>query len=261
MRRSFLAERGYTTAVLDGRMAESGRDTGEQSREPPGKPRIVPISPRMIHYDDPEADVLSPIDFRSEADAHAWVAAADRDRPWRDPLRLRFAELIGSLPSGSSVLELGSGPGLLAECILERCNTITSYTLLDFSEPMLSMSRTRLARFSSARFVNGDFKSSGWAAALDRRYSAVIAMQSVHEIRHKRHVPRLYRDISTLLPSGGRLMVCDGVPRDASLRWTCLNMTPEEQVAAFTEAGFVDVVIDRRIEQMVLVTGRHPSQE
>jgi hypothetical protein len=64
-------------------------------------------------------------------------------------------------------------------------------------------------------------------------------MQSVHEVRHKRHVPRLYQDVRQLRRPGGSLMVCDGVPRDASLRWTSLNVTPEEQITAFTEAGFV----------------------
>jgi SAM-dependent methyltransferase len=212
----------------------------------------------MRHDTDSDADVPSPIDLRSEADARAWVDAADRDRPWRSTLRLRFAELVGTLPAGSSVLELGSGPGLLAECILERCDNVTSYTLLDFSEPMLSMSRARLERFSSARFVNRDFKSAGWNATLEPPYSAVVTMQSVHEIRHKRHVPRLYQEVRQLLRPGGCLMVCDGVPRDASWRWTSLNMTPEEQIAAFTEAGFVDIVLDLVIEQKVLVTGKVP---
>jgi cyclopropane fatty-acyl-phospholipid synthase-like methyltransferase len=211
-----------------------------------------------VHYTDPSADVPSPIDFRSEADARAWADAADRDRPWRTTLRLRFAELVGTLPAGSSVLELGSGPGLLAECILERCNNVTRYTLLDFSEPMLSMSRARLERFPSAQFVNRDFKSADWNAELESPYSAVVAMQSVHEIRHKRHVPRLYHDVRQLLRPGGSLMVCDGVPRDTSLRWTSLSMTPEEQITAFTEAGFMDIVLDRLVDQKVLVTGRVP---
>lgn len=210
-------------------------------------------------YADPDADVPSPIDFRSEADARAWVDAADRDRPWRSTLRVRFAELVGTLPADASVLELGCGPGLLAECILERCSNVTRYTLLDFSEPMLSMSRARLERFPFARFVNRDFKFEGWNAGLELPYSAVVAMQSVHEVRHKRHVPRLYQDVRQLLRPGGSLMVCDGVPRDASLRWTSLNMTPGEQIAAFTEAGFVDIVLDRVIEQKVLVTGKVPT--
>ncbi|HVJ16613.1 MAG TPA: class I SAM-dependent methyltransferase [Polyangiaceae bacterium] len=209
-----------------------------------------------INYTDPDADVPSPIDLRREEDARAWVEQADKDRPWRSVLRLRFAELIRALPAGVNVLELGSGPGLLAECILERCSNVTSYTLFDFSAPMLSMSRARLQKFECARFVDGDFKSANWANALQPPYSAVVAMQSVHEIRHKRHVPGLYREVRQLLAPGGMLMVCDGVPRDTSLRWTSLCMTPEEQFAAFAGAGFTDIALDCAIEQKVLVTGK-----
>jgi hypothetical protein len=36
-----------------------------------------------ITYTDPDADVPSPIDFRSEPDARAWVDDTDTDRPWR----------------------------------------------------------------------------------------------------------------------------------------------------------------------------------
>ncbi len=212
-----------------------------------------------IDYTDPEADVPSPIDLRCEADARAWVEAAERDRPWRVGIRLRFAELVGALPVGASLLELGSGPGLLAECILERCSNVSHYTLLDFSEPMLAMSRARLERFSSVRFIHADFKTPDWVCALQPPYSAVIAMQSVHELRHKRHTQRLYRDVHRLLMPGGRLMVCDGVPRDESLRWTSLNMTPDEQVAAFDGAAFTEIALERVHELMVLVSGRVPA--
>ena len=59
-----------------------------------------------MDYTDPEADVPSPVDFRSQAEVYEWVAGAEKDRPWRNTLRLRFAELVGALPAGSSVLEL-----------------------------------------------------------------------------------------------------------------------------------------------------------
>jgi enamine deaminase RidA (YjgF/YER057c/UK114 family) len=44
-------------------------------------------------------------------------------------MRIRFAELVAGLPSGSRVLELGAGPGLLAECVLERCANLASYIM------------------------------------------------------------------------------------------------------------------------------------
>ena len=212
----------------------------------------------MIDYTNPEEDVPSPIDLRSEADARAWADAADRVRPWRDQFRARFAELVRELPPGAQVLELGAGPGWLAERILEDCAGVASYTLLDFSEPMLAMSRARLQRFPAARFVLGDFKSDGWCEALHPPYSVVVAMQAVHEIRHKRHVPELYRQVQGMLAPGGCLLVCDHTPKDDSLRWTSLHMTAHEQLDAMAFAGFTEVRVDRAHEGLYLVAARRP---
>jgi hypothetical protein len=51
-----------------------------------------------------------------------------------------------------SVLELGSGPGLLAARVLETCaGAIERYVLLDHSPPMLEMSRARVAGYAAVR--------------------------------------------------------------------------------------------------------------
>jgi cyclopropane fatty-acyl-phospholipid synthase-like methyltransferase len=172
-------------------------------------------------------------------------------------MRQNFAELLGKLPPGASVLELGSGPGYLAECVFERCTNVESYTLLDFSEVMLGLSRNRLARFPAARFVNADFRTADWTRALSPPYSTVIAMQAVHEVRHKRHAPGLYRQIRKLLVPNGLIAVCDGTPQDGSELWrTSLLMTAEEQLHALASAGFLGAVLDRSIGPMVLATGR-----
>ena len=78
-------------------------------------------------------------------------------------------------------------------------------------------------------------------------------MQAVHEIRHKRHVPKLYQQIRSLLAPGGRLLVCDHTPKDDSLRWTSLHMTAREQLEAMALAGFTETRVDREIEGMYLV--------
>jgi ubiquinone/menaquinone biosynthesis C-methylase UbiE len=210
----------------------------------------------VVAYSNPDEDVPSPIDLRTEEDAHAWANAAESARPWRAGLRHRIAEIVSELPHNARVLELGSGPGFLAECVLDQCPNVTSYTLFDFSEPMLSMSRARLARFPAAQFIHGDFKSADWFASLQAPYSAVLAMQAVHEIRHKRHAPLLYRQVRSVLAPGGQLLVCDHIPKDSSLRWTSLHMTAQEQLDALTTAGFHDARIDQTIERMVLAVGR-----
>jgi ubiquinone/menaquinone biosynthesis C-methylase UbiE len=191
--------------------------------------------------DDPLADVPSGIDLRVREDAAEWVATADRKRPWRASLRATFAELLRALdPPPRRLLELGGGPGLLAEAVLDAC-AVDEYVLLDFSPAMLEMARARLAARANVRFVLADFKQPGWTAALPSRFDAVLAMQSVHEIRHKRHVPELYRQLRTILRPGGLLIVCDHTPPDDSARMTALHATEAEQHSALSSAGFDQV--------------------
>ena len=191
--------------------------------------------------DDWDQGVPSPIDLRDPSDASEWAAAADRTRPWRNQIRKAIAELLHATnPAPRRVLELGAGPGLLADAILQVCS-LDNYTLFDFSQPMLDMSRARLAIHPSATFVCGDFKLPDWTEHLPAPFDVVVAMQSVHEIRHKRRVPGLYRQVRGLLRPGGLLVVCDHTPPDDSARFTALHSTEAEQHAAFGAAGFVDI--------------------
>jgi SAM-dependent methyltransferase len=208
-----------------------------------------------VAADDP-GDVQSPIDLRDPVDAGTWAREADVKRPWRDEVRGAFAALVSaaSLPV-RRVLELGSGPGLLAERIL-RCCAVERYTLLDFSPSMLELSRARIGDHPAAVFVLGDFKQPGWAAALDVPFDAVVTMQAVHEVRHKRHVPELYRKVAGTLRSGGMLLVCDHVPPDATARMTALHSTEAEQHAALIAAGFVDVTTHALVRGLYLCLGR-----
>ena len=214
----------------------------------------------VIHYTDPNSDVPPGVDFLDPGQVRDWTAACEVDKPWRVPMRNRFAELVALLPPGSRLLELGSGPGLLAECVLERCANVASYTLLDFSHPMLNLSRERLKRFPVAQFVNANFKVPDWTEALNPPYTAVIAMQSVHEIRHKRHIPGLYRQLRQVLAPGGMVAVCDGTPEDTDVLWRrSLFLTLDEQIEALASTGFADVALDRAVGNIVLVAGRISS--
>jgi SAM-dependent methyltransferase len=143
--------------------------------------------------------VPSPIDLRDASDAQAWADGAESARPGRSQIRARIADEVARLPAGARVLELGSGPGFLAEEILVRCPNLARYTLFDFSPPMLVMSCSRLSRFAQAEFVEGDFKAPRWPLALSRPYDAVLAMQAVHEVRHKLHGDRRSRRLDTAL--------------------------------------------------------------
>src|SRR5215470_10829197 len=92
-------------------------------------------------------------DWDSTGEVAAWAEEADRIRPWRAQIRDHIARHVATLPPGARVLELGSGPGFLAHRVLQRCPNLGGYTLLDFSGPMLALSRERLAMFPAASFV------------------------------------------------------------------------------------------------------------
>lgn len=213
-----------------------------------------------IHYTDPQKDVPPGVNFLDAEQARVWVEACEVGKPWREPMRRRFTGIVSALPSGAKVLELGFGPGYLAESVLESCPQVESYTLLDFSEHMLELSKERLSGFKAARFIKADFKTQNWYRELDPPYTSVLAMQAIHEIRHKRHVPAFYGVIRGLLGADGLLAVCDGTPRDAGVLWQAsLHMTAEEQLEAFAAAGFSEIGLDQEIGSMILVTGRAPG--
>src|SRR5678809_699640 len=109
-----------------------------------------------------EQDVPYGNDWDSAAEAVAYGEAADRARPWRSAIRDHIADRVAALGPRARVLELGSGPGLLAHRVLQRCPDLETYALMDFSEPMLALSRERLAAFPAASFVLASFKSEDW---------------------------------------------------------------------------------------------------
>lgn len=193
-------------------------------------------------------DVPSPIDLRDPETARAWAEKADRTRPWRQRIREVIAvEIAGA----QRVLELGSGPGQLAQCVLAR---EVSYTCLDFSPAMHELARERCG--DRASYVVGDFKQPGWSHGLGE-FDAVITMQAVHELRHKRHAAALYREVCDIAPL---LVVCDHEPMlTAKTRFTpdqlrALNATCDEQHAFLRAAGFAPRTV-LTVENMYVITG------
>jgi ubiquinone/menaquinone biosynthesis C-methylase UbiE len=194
-------------------------------------------------------------DWHSAEEVAAWAEEADRIRPWRARIRDHIARRLARLPAGARVLELGSGPGFLAHRVLQRCPNVEGYTLLDFSEPMLALSRERLAMFPAASFVLASFKSEDWPRRVGGPFDCVLSMQAVHELRHKRHALRLYEQAYRVLAVPGRIMICDHTPFDDSPKSRALYMTEREQRDALMEARFTDVHVELRMDSLVLYAG------
>lgn len=194
-------------------------------------------------------------DWDSAPVVAGWANVADQKRPWRSQIRDHIADIVATLPQRARVLELGSGPGFLAHRVLDRCPSIESYILLDFSEHMLALSRECLVAFPAATFVLGSFKSEDWTRHVEGPFDCVLAMQSVHELRHKRHAIRLYEQVYQVLSAPGLFLICDHLPFDDSPTSKALYMTERQQHQTLATAGFSNVHTELSMNGLVLYAG------
>ena len=185
-------------------------------------------------------DIPSPIDLRLTQDARDWADAAMVKRPWRVEFFARISEELAALHRPLSILELGSGPGFLAQHLLTALQAST-YTALDFSSAMHQLARERLGDLAErVTFVEADFCRSGWTDGLPC-VDAVVSVQAVHELRHKRHAAGFYKAVRRVLKSSGTLLVCDHYSGEGGMSNGMLFMTPDEQEVALKNGGFQDI--------------------
>ena len=187
-------------------------------------------------------DVPSPIDLRLMADARPWSETALARRPVRPEFFDAFAREIGH--DGARVLELGSGPGFLADHLLRAWPTL-ALVALDFSPAMHQLADERLGeRAARVRFVERSFRDAAWSDGLGP-FDAVVTHQAVHELRHKDYATTLHSQVRPLLAAGGRYLVCDHFLGEGGLSNDQLYMTVDEQRDALLRAGFarVDTVL------------------
>ena len=191
--------------------------------------------------DSSPIDVPSPIDLRAMADAQEWEGSAMSKRPWRTEFFDCFAAALGSQsPPVSRVLELGSGPGFLAQRLLAVLPSV-SYVALDFSPAMHQLAARRLGALAQrVQFVERSFLDAEWTAGLGE-FDAVVTHQAAHEVRHKSRASTLHSQVARLLRPGGAYLVCDHFAGEGGMKDDQLFMSVEEQRAALHAAGFAKV--------------------
>lgn len=205
-----------------------------------------------------DEDVPPGVNFHDDVEARAWADTVAIKRPWRPTIFDHFVTIVESSSTAARILELGSGPGMLAEHVLDRCPSVARYTLLDFAMPMIRLSQERLGRHASrTTFLQADFKTDSWPGAAGGPFDFVFSLQAVHELRHKRHAPRLYSQIRALLAPGGEIVVCDHLPEGApNAQHRRLLMSPSENLAALANNGFREAKVIWSEHHMALYRAR-----
>ena len=184
-----------------------------------------------------DEDVPSPIDLRNLAEARAWVS----DTVARRLSRPRFFEAFVTALNDHfirpfSIVELGSGPGHLAARVLGSCQ-VSSYVAMDFSDAMHLLAMEHLGEAANrVRFLTADFRDD-WPITIGSA-DAVITMQAVHEVRHKRHQPTLLAKMYRALAPGGLLLFCDHYWEHGSSKHPDLYFEKAELPIRLAEAGF-----------------------
>jgi SAM-dependent methyltransferase len=180
-------------------------------------------------------DYTGPHDYFDPAYVNDWTSVANSKRPFRLEL---FEAIVSELVvfQASKVLDVGSGPGFLAERVLAGCD-VASYHLFDFSPYMIELSRVRL-RDSCDRVVfhQGSFLDEGWWRPLQGRYDAIVSVQAIHEVREGTRVPKLYGELRILLEEGGIILIADEVNDGDKKEEHLLSLDDHE--VALLKAGF-----------------------
>jgi ubiquinone/menaquinone biosynthesis C-methylase UbiE len=155
---------------------------------------------------------------------------------------IRAALVLGQ---GENVLDIGSGPGLLACEMAAEVGAVGSVDGIDPSESMLALARARrrLEGAAEVRFVAGD---AGALPFADESFDAVIATQ-VYEYVHD--LPTALGEAFRVLRRGGRLLVLD--TDWGSIVWHSGAAERMRRVLAAWDEHLVDPHLPRRLTRLL----------
>ncbi len=182
--------------------------------------------------------------WTDDAFASAWDGrhvAGNPSRPFLLSVIVAILQALAAQRPALSVLEIGSGSGLVTERILDAVPTAT-VDGVDFSEPMMARAAERLARHGTRfRQHRCDLAAFEAGTLAPGRYDIVLVLQVLHEIpgAAKRAVLTALR---ASLAEGGLLLYGErlradyarfAVPHEAL--WRALaNWTPETPQPEFS---------------------------
>jgi SAM-dependent methyltransferase len=200
------------------------------------------------------SDIPSDHSFFDSAYVRSWLETTTVKHPERTAMFDQFvSEISAANIQRLTVLELGSGPGVLAGQILSRC-PVEHYWLVDFSPQMHELAHERLGDDDRAIYVQADFKSPSWTEAIAERAQVVVTMQALHELRHSSRSHLLYRQLASVAEPGGLLLVCDHLRPSDDER--ALYMSIDEHLSALEDGGIINPSLVLTLNQFGFFRGR-----
>ena len=145
---------------------------------------------------------------------------ADRFAPTPERLKLFnviSSELTSRIPQEGCVVELGIGPGYLADHLLRGLSGIR-YFGVDFSDPMLDIARQRLEPHSSRiAYVQADLVKDNWWADIPMSVNAIVSTWALHDLGSQENIEAVYKNCAQVLGDGGMLLNGDFIKPDKAI--------------------------------------------
>ena len=175
-------------------------------------------------------------------DAEFVAGWADRFAPTSERLKLFstiFSELKSGTPPNSCVVELGIGPGYLADHLLKAMPEIQYYGV-DFSSPMLDIARQRLAPHSSrVAYVQANLVKDDWWTDIPTQVNAIVSTWALHDLGSQENVEAVYKNCAQVLHDGGGLLNGDFIkPDNAIYEYEPGRFEIAQHIAMLRRVGF-----------------------
>ena len=200
---------------------------------------------------DAERPARAPHRFHSMEYVANW--ARDVGNPVRESVFHHIlAQLVLRDDESPHIIELASGPGILAEFLLERLPNAT-YEGMDYSEPMLTLARERTDRFGERVHLHQvDLRESDWPSAALRKPQAVISIQAMHDVGGEEEHEAIYTAAYQLLAPQGLFLNADLVRQSGK---GPSRIPLHSHLAMLSSAGFADVTSSLTIGPYACVRG------
>ncbi len=156
-------------------------------------------------------------EFHDEEFAAGW---ADRFVPTLERLELfdvMLAELTSRVPPSGCVVELGIGPGYLADHLLRAMSSVRYYGI-DSSDPMLVIARQRLGSHSArVTYIQADLLAAHWWRDIRTPVDAIVSTWALHDLGCQESVEAVYARCARMLQDGGILLNGDFIKPDKTM--------------------------------------------
>ena len=168
---------------------------------------------------------------------HHWLC---RSNSWRTTLRQRVPWVLDGHDLGSSMLELGPGPGLTTDLLRLSVPRLTALEL----DPILAKSlRSRLAG-SNVEVVTGDATAMPFA---DEQFSAGVSFTMLHHVPSPELQDQTLREVWRVLEPGGIFLGSDSLQswrmKLIHIGDTLVPLDPITFGARLTAAGFQGAIV------------------